>query len=189
MTRYRVVFFVVLIFFNPHAIAQDISKYLDDGGFSNGKNILRIGYDPINGILPIAFERSMNRKLSLECSAGLVSLKRQNIRYTENTLPIGSDGLGFNFSGSVIIYLKTFPERSYISFQPGFSIMSGKVFTDIVFFNYGYQHAIIGKWMISLDAGVGVRFYEYTSMFGGINYTDKEMRFLLPVSVRTGYLF
>jgi len=188
-TNYRIGFILILLLMRSTVFAQDISKYLDDGGFSTSTKIIKIGFDPINGELPLYFEHALGKHISLEWSAGLVSLQRQNWRYSENPLPIASKGLGYTFSGSMKIYLKSFPERSYIAFRPGISILSGKVYTDIVVFNYGYQRPILGKWLIAAEIGMGIRLFENTTMFGGIDYTDNESRFLIPVSIKTGYLF
>ncbi|MFZ4549588.1 MAG: hypothetical protein ACOYN4_19225 [Bacteroidales bacterium] len=188
-TIYCFGFIFVLLLSHFTVFSQDISKYLDDGGFSTSKKIIKIGFDPINGFLPILFEHALGKHISLEWSAGLVSLQRQNWLYSNNPLPIGSKGLGYTFSGSMKIFLKSFPERSYIAFKPGISIMSRKIYTDIVAFNYGYQRPIHGKWLVAGEIGIGVRLFKNTTMFGGIDYTDNESRFLIPVSIKTGYLF
>lgn len=188
-TNYRIGFILFLLLVRSIVFSQDISKYLDDGGFSTSTKIIKIGFDPINGELPLYFEHALGKHISLEWSSGLVWLQRQNWRYSENPLPIASKGLGYTFSGSLKIFLKSFPERAYIAFRPGISIMSGKIYTDIIAFNYGYQRPILGKWMVAGEIGMGVRLFENTTMFGGIDYTDNESRFLVPVSIKTGYLF
>jgi len=188
-TNYRIGFIFILLLMRSTVFSQDISKYLDDGGFSTSTKIIKIGFDPINGELPLCFEHALGKHISLEWSAGLVWLQRQNWRYSENPLPIASKGLGYTFSGSMKIYLKSFPERSYIAFRPGISILSGKIYTDLTAFNYGYQRPIHGKWLIAGEIGIGVRLFKNTTMFGGIDYTDNESRFLIPVSIKTGYLF
>ncbi len=188
-TIYKIGLLLILLSAQSTVFSQDISKYLDDGGFSSSTKIIKIGFDPINGELPLYFEHALGKHISLEWSAGLVSLQRQNWLYSNNPLPIASTGLEYTFSCSMKIYLESFPERMYIAFRPGLSIMSGKLFTDIAAFNYGYQRPIHGKWLIDAEIGIGVRRFKNTTMFGGIDYTDTESRFLIPVSIKTGYMF
>jgi hypothetical protein len=189
MTIRKIGFLFALLFSTLYAYSQDISKYLDDGGFSAGRMILKIGYDPINGVLPLQFEHALNRRFSVEWSAGLVSLKRQNKLYSEDPLPIAASGLGYSFSGCFKIWLHAFPERSYIGLRPGVTLMSGKTFNDLMYCNYGYQRAITGKWMVAIELGVGVRIFKNTKTYGDIDITDMDSRFIFPLTIKTGYMF
>jgi hypothetical protein len=189
MTLTKIAFVSLLIVFNLVTNAQDISKYLDDGGFSTGSKILKVSIDPLNGILPVLFEHRLNKKMSLEWGAGLVSIQRQNWRYSANPLPIASSGTGYMATGALKLYLHSFPERSYFALRTGLSKMSGKLFTDAASMNFGYQRPVVGKWMIDLEIGLGLRIFEYTTMYGAIAYTDKDTRLTIPVSIKTGYMF
>ena len=189
MTIHKIGFLFVLLFSSIYAYSQDISKYLDDGGFSAGRMILKTGYDPINGVLPVLFEHALNKRFSVEWEAGLVSLQRQNKLYSDNPLPIAASGLGYTFSGCLKIWLRAFPERSYVGLRPGVTLMSGKTFTDLMYLNYGYQRAITGKWMVALEMGVGVRLFKNTTTFGDIDFTDTDSRFLFRLTIKTGYMF
>jgi len=189
MTIRKIGFLFLLLFSTLYAYSQDISKYLDDGGFSAGRMILKIGYDPINGALPIMFEHALNRRFSVEWSAGLVSLQRQNKLYSGDPLPIAASGLGYSFSGCFKIWLSAFPERSYVGLRPGVTLMSGKTFTDLVYCNYGYQRAITGKCMLAIEMGIGVRLFKNTATYGDIDFTDTDTRFIFPLTIKTGYMF
>jgi hypothetical protein len=67
--------------------------------------------------------------------------------------------------------------------------MSKQRFTDIVFFNGGYQFLWDNRFVLDLEAGMGVRTFKYTTMMGAIPYTDKDSRFFMPVIIKAGYLF
>ena len=46
------------------AVSQDISKYLDDGTNSTTRQILSLGFDPINSSFPVTFERGIVENFS-----------------------------------------------------------------------------------------------------------------------------
>lgn len=180
---------IALLIINGCAFAQDISKYLQDDGFSTGKNLVKIGLDPLNGELPVTFEHALGNNVSLELHTGLLMLKYQDRLYPENQLPIDASGLGYTVSGAVKIYLKSFPERSYIAFRPGVSVMNGIIFTDIGLFNYGYQRAIVGKWILDFEMGFGLRLFKDNNIESEMEFSGTGFRIIFPVSIKTGYLF
>lgn len=177
-----------LLFVSLSNFSQDISKYLDDGGFSKGSKIVKIGYDPLNGVIPIYFEHALNKKFSLEWEAGLVSIKRQNWLYGYDPLPIDPDGLGFTASVGFRIYLRTFPEPFYCTLRSGITSMSGTLFTDAISCSLGYQVPIKGRWMVDMEAGFGIRVFK-DKMFEELDIIERDVRFTLPVSIKTGYMF
>lgn len=177
------------ISFSLFACSQDISGYLDDGGFSNGRVLVKAGIDPLCGTIPVFIEHYLNKRMSLEWEAGLVSLKRQTWLYAWDPLPIDASGTGFTASGALKLYLKTFPERHYFALRSGITRMSGMTFTDALSMNFGYQRPIIGKWMIDVEVGFGVRVFKDSTTIGEVTYTEKDSRILLPVSLKTGYMF
>ena len=185
----KIGFLTILCIIQVSTFAQDISKYLQDDGFSTGKNMVKIGLDPLNGELPIIFEHALGNNAALEIHTGLLFLKYQDRLYPENTLPIPASGLGYTVSGAAKIYLKSFPERSYIAFRPGISVMSGKLFADIAIFNYGYQRAIFGKWFLDFEMGFGLRLFKDTNPESEMEFSGTGFRIIFPVSIKTGYLF
>lgn len=170
-------------------LAQDVSKYFDDGGISTRSKIIKIGYDPLNGELPFIFEHTIIKRFTVEWGAGPVFLNRQTKRYSEDPLPIDNSGLGMTAWANFRLYLKGDYEKWHIGFQPKITFMDKKRFTDIVFFNGGYQLLMDNRFVLDLEAGMGVRVFEYTTMMGAIPYTDKDTRFFIPVIIKAGYLF
>jgi len=170
-------------------LAQDVSKYFDDGGISARSKIIKVGYDPLNGELPFIFEHTLIKRFTVEWGAGPVFLNRQTKRYSEDPLPIDNSGLGMTAWGKLRFYLTGDYEKWHIGFQPKITFMSKQRFTDIVFFNGGYQFLLDNRFVLDLEAGMGVRFFKYTTMMGAIPYTDKDTRFFIPVMIKAGYLF
>lgn len=169
--------------------AQDVSKYFADGGISTRSKIIKVGYDPVNGELPFMFEHTLTRRFTMEWGAGPVFLNRQTKRYSEDPLPIDKTGLGMTAWGELRFYLKGDYEKWHIGFQPKITWMSNKRFTDIVFFNAGYQFLFDNRFVLDLQTGMGVRAFKYTTMMGAIPYTDRDTRFFTPIAVKVGYLF
>jgi|GEM_PF-6333758 len=170
-------------------LAQDVSKYFDDGGISTRSKIIKVGYDPLNGELPFILEHTLTKRLTVEWGAGPVFLNRQTKRYSDDPLPIDKTGLGMTVWGELRFYLKGDYEKWHIGFQPKLTFMSNKTFTDIVFFNAGYQFLFSNRITLDLQAGMGVRSFKNTTMMGAIPYTDKDSRFYIPAIVKVGYLF
>jgi hypothetical protein len=111
--------------------SQDISGYLDDGIGSEGKNMLKIAYDPLNGELPLIFEHSFGRKFSLETGTGPVWIAMQNRFQKDDPLPIKQTGLGFTVWVRPKVYFRTYPERIYVSSYPKITVMDNKLFFDV----------------------------------------------------------
>jgi len=170
-------------------LAQDVSKYFNDGGISARSKIIKIGYDPLNGELPFIFEHTLTKRFTVEWGAGPVFLNRQTKRYSEEPLPIDKSGVGMTAWGNIKFYLKGDYEKWHIGFQPKMTFMSKQRFTDIVFFNAGYQFLFDNRFVLDLETGMGVRTFKYTTMMGAIPYTDRDTRFFFPVLIKAGYLF
>lgn len=170
------------------AQSQNISKYLNDGGASNSKLNLKIGFDPINGALPLIFEYGFSKKFSLELSAAPVSVKRQNWLYTEDPMPIGESGYGLAFSGTIKVFKHTFPERMYFGLQSGVSFFEEKTIYDFACVKIGYQRAIVRKWMLGFEAGFGFRYYKDNFIIAETVYPDNGTRFMVPVVIHTGFM-
>src|ERR1041384_6415120 len=153
-----------LIFITCNALlAQDVSKYFADGGISGRSKIIKVGYDPLNGELPFMLEHTLTKRLTMEWGAGPVFLNRQTKRYSEDPLPIDKTGLGITAWGELRFYLKGDYEKWHIGFQPKITLMSKKIFTDIVFFNAGHQFLFDSRIVLDLGAGMGVRAFKNTT--------------------------
>lgn len=180
--------FLVLSLSCINSQSQNISKYLDDGGVSNSKLILKIGFDPINGAIPLIFEYGFSKKFSLELSAAPVSVKRQNWLYTEDPMPIGESGYGLAFSGTIKVFKHTFPERMYFGLQSGVSFFEEKTIYDFACVKIGYQRAIVRKWMLGFEVGFGFRYYKDNFIIAETVYPDNGTRFMVPVVIHTGFM-
>jgi hypothetical protein len=169
--------------------SQDISGYLDDGFSTEGKNMLKIAFDPLNGELPLIFEHSFGRKFSLEAGIGPVWIAMQNRFQQDDPLPIKQNGVGFTAWVRPKIYFRTYPEKLYVSVYPKFTVMDKKLFFDVALMNIGYQRILLRRIVIAGEVGVGFRFYKNppgNSLDEGFGNTAHV---LLPVLLSLGYLF
>ena len=157
---------------------EDLSHYLDDGGIATSYRLFKVGYDPVNGEIPLIFEHRISRHISVEWGTGLVSLKRQSKLYEDIEK---SSGTGYNVWANLRVYLKGYYERFYMGFQPRINFLDGKTYTDIVFFNGGYQRPVYGRLVIDINAGMGVRSYKEENGRGSA--------FFIPVQFKIGYAF
>ncbi len=182
----------LLFFFastSPFLYSQDISRYLDDGFSTKGKNMLKIAIDPLNGELPVTFEHSFGSKFSLEVGTGPVWIDLQNRFYPDDPLQIKQTGVGFTAWVRPKVYFRTYPEKLYVSVYPKLTVMDKKLFFDVALMNFGYQRIILRRIVVSGEVGVGFRFYKNppgTIYDEGFDYTT---HFLLPVLISFGYLF
>jgi hypothetical protein len=169
--------------------AQGISKYLDDGGFTNKKNIIKIGFDPINNEIPLSYERGLGKHFGLELGGGIVSLNRQYNFYADNPYSIESTGLGYNGWIRIKGYPRFFPERVYWAFQGRLNNLSGYWFTDIIFGSVGYQRVVVGNWVLDGNLGFGVRLYKDHTVSAQYYGEDRASQFVVTLTIETGYLF
>ena len=169
--------------------SQDISGYLDDGIGSEGKNMLKIAFDPLNGELPLIFEHSFGRKFSLEAGAGPVWIAMQNRFQKDDPLPIKQTGFGFTAWVRPKVYFRTYPERIYVSVYPKFTVMDKKLFFDVALMNIGYQRILLNRIVIAAEVGAEFRFYKNSSGNSSVEGFDNPVHILFPVLVNIGYLF
>lgn len=182
------IFFILI--FNMVYAQEDVSKYFDDGGISEANKIIKVGYDPFNGEKLIMFEHEIIRNLSLEWGAGLISIERQNKRYSGDPIPdLPESGLGYTAWINPRVYLRGYYERLYIGIKPKLSIMNGKKYWDIVFFDLGYQIPIYNTWVIDLNAGLGVRFFKKSMVITTVEYIENDTRAYFPIQIKIGYAF
>jgi hypothetical protein len=169
--------------------SQDISSYLDDGVGSEGRNNIKIAFDPLNGELPLIFEHSFGRKFSLEVGSGPVWIAMQNRFQQDDPLPIKQTGVGFTIWVRPKVFFHTYPERLYVSAYPKLTVMDNKLFFDVAWMNFGYQRIILNRIVIGAEVGVGFRFFETSSGDISDEQFDNQVHFLLPVLINIGYLF
>ena len=169
--------------------SQDISGYLDDGIRSEGKNMLKIAFDPLNGELPLVFEHSFGRKFSLEAGAGPVWIAMQNRFQTEDPLPVEQSGVGFTAWVRPKLYFRSYPEKLYFSVYPKFTVMDKKLFFDVALINIGYQRILLRRIVIAGEVGAGFRFYKNPSGNSSTEDSGNTVHILFPVLLNLGYLF
>jgi hypothetical protein len=179
-----------LIAFSANA-QEDVSQYFDDGGISENNRIIKAGIDFFNGEFSILYEHELIRNMSVEASMGLISISRQNKRYENDPISeLPESGTGIFFAANLRLYLKEYYERWYIGFQPKFNIMGGKLYTDIIFFNGGYQMPLLKYMTLDFNLGMGVRTYKYTEEVTTIiSYEDRNSHFYIPATIKLGYTF
>ena len=178
---------LICITFTSFLYSQDISRYLDDGIGSAGKNMIKIGFDPLNGELPLIYEHSFGKKFSLEAGAGPVWIAMQNRYLIVDSLPIKQNGMGFTIWVRPKFYYRTYPERFYLSIYPKLTVMDQKLFFDVAG-TIGYQRILWNRVVIAAEAGVEVRFYKAASNFPGED-SETQMNLLFPILLNVGYLF
>lgn len=180
---------IFIVFAN--AQNEDVSQYFDDRGISEYSKLLKAGIDIYNGEFSVLYERELIRNMSIEASLGLVSISRQNKIYKNDPIrELPQSGTGLFFATNLRLYLKEYYERWYIGFQPKFNIMGGKLYTDIIFFNGGYQMPLMKKLTMDINIGMGVRTYKYTEeVTTVISYEDRNSHFYIPATIKLGYAF
>ncbi len=183
---------VILFLFMFNAKSQnDVSQYFDDGGISENSRIVKVGIDIFNGEYSILYETEFIRNMSVEASLGFVSISRQYKRYENDPIrELPESGTGLFFAANLRLYLKEYYERWYIGFQPKFNIMGGKLYTDFIFFNAGYQMPLLKNMTLDFNIGMGVRTYKYTEeVTTVISYEDRNSHFYIPATIKMGYTF
>ncbi len=183
---------IALLTFGIHLHAQDdVSKYFDDGGISENKRLIKAGIDLFNGEYSVLYEQELFRNMSIEAAMGLSSISRQRSLYNwDPNYDLPESGMGVFFAANIRLYLREYYEQWYIGFQPKFNIMGGKLMTDIVFFNGGYQLPIQKNLTLDFNIGMGVRTYKYTNEITSvITYEDRDSHFYIPATIKLGYTF
>ena len=189
MKQTRIIVIILFIFSCNTVLSQeDVSQYFDDGGIATASKLIKIGYDPINGELPLIFEHRLSESISVEWGSGLVFLKRQAKLYEDIQ---HSSAFGFNIWANLRIYLKGYYEQFYLGFQPRLNFLDSKTYTDIVFINCGYQRPINGKLVFDVNIGLGVRTYkEDNFIISTVVYEmGRTTAFYIPVEFKLGYAF
>lgn len=179
-----------LFAFNANS-QEDVSQYFNDGGISKKSRLIKAGIDFYNGEYSILYEHELIRNMSVEASLGLISISRQNKRYENDPISnLPESGTGLFFAANLRVYLNEYYERWYIGFQPKFNIMGGKLYTDIVFFNSGYQFLLQKNLTLDVNVGLGVRTYKYTEEVTTLlSYEDRNTHFYIPATIKLGYAF
>jgi hypothetical protein len=174
-----------LLFLSIFIKSQNISKYLDDGTKRTARSIISVGFDPVNGSLPIKFERRLAKNFAYVVAVAPLLIEKQS--WFDEYPSIKQTGIGFSASIRAKVYFKQFPERMYINLYPQITIMDGKVFTEPLV-SLGYQRVLFRTIVINADIGFGFRIFKDTC-FGVLEgETARGLIPYVPVSINIGYL-
>ncbi len=189
---------ILLLFTSLPAFSQsDATKYFDDGGISNRKKIIKLGFDPLNGEKLITFEKHIFDNGSFEYGLGVVDIGTQfrlfNKPDSERPIQIDSTGLGYTATIALKVYSEGFLSHFYICIQPKITVMSGNFLASFGP-QFGYQYLIKNRVTISAETGGSVRFYKPYKYTSGINsYTNQDKNitfgFYFPILIKAGILF
>lgn len=188
----KLLLFITLCVFTLNSRAQeDVSQYFEDGGVSEYDKLLKFGVDLFNGEYSVLYEQELFRNMSVEASIGVSSISRQSSLYNwDKRYDLPQSGTGVFFAANIRLYFREYYEQWYIGFQPKFNIMGGKLMTDIVFFNGGYQLPIQKNLTLDFNIGMGVRTYKYAEEVTSIiTYEDRDSHFYIPATIKLGYAF
>ncbi|MBC7451254.1 MAG: hypothetical protein H7259_07170 [Cytophagales bacterium] len=197
MNKKFVFIILLLIFSGKKALAQkdtikDISYYLDDGGISTNRDIIKVNIPSIiTGDLPFFYERVLSRSIGIEAGVGIL------LPYYVPEIPITfiSDVSVKNTDGGYSLYLQPkyyfthrAPEDIYIGMQVRrrtyFEDKISTVFTDLIL-NFGSQAHIKKNLIIDVSYGVGFRII--TDAEENLHNTIDGI--VMPVAVKLGYSF
>lgn len=187
---FSIVFFLLINFklsAQNDSIKDDLSKYFDDGGLSDGKNVVKIAATSlINGDLSFLYERVLNKSVGIELGIGLL-------------LPyyIGEIGIvGIEVTNPKFGYSLWFHPKYYLNRQATKSYYVGTQYTRRNYFQTNYSIILTD---IVLDAGgamiIGNRI-TLESFFGmGIHFNhniknDKILKIGLSyqLGIKIGYI-
>ncbi|WP_010664391.1 DUF3575 domain-containing protein [Marinilabilia salmonicolor] len=191
MKKTLLVFTVLSIFIVNCRAQEDISQYFDDDGISEYSKLVKIGIDLFNGEYSVLYEKEIIRNLSVEASMGLISISRQsNLHNYDPRYDLPQSGTGIFFAANIRLYLREYYEQWYIGVQPKLNIMGGKLMTDIVFFNGGYQLPLQKNLTLDINLGMGVRTYKYKEeVTSVITIEEGDSHFYFPAAIKLGYAF
>lgn len=200
--RYRILF-VITLFVSLVANAQynTISNYIDDGGRSTTKNLIKIDLpEYLRSNISIIWEHRFNSALSLQTGVGaLINGLIRPIyipRYNVNDKTM-NENLNNGFS---LIIAPTFYKEGFESFHLELPFKYHYYFGQAV--SYEFNCTVGRQWFLSrrisldIDLGIGIGFeksldgisYIYDSEINNVNYASSGMRLIFPFSIKFGYI-
>jgi hypothetical protein len=181
----KIFFSAFLLLLSILVKSQNISNYLDDGSNRTARHILSIGYDPVNGSLPVKFERRLS--VNFACVVAIEPFLIEKQRWFDDVSPIKPTGIGYSASIRAKFYYNEFPEKMSLNIYPQVSVMNGKVFTDALC-GIGYQRVVFRRIIINAELGFGFRFFKDTEDSIYQSEIESSMIPHFPVTVNIGYL-
>ena len=193
LLKFILLLFTSLIGLQSFAQKEDVSKYLDDGGISSSKNIVKINLSSTAmGDASVSFERVLANAFSLEAGVGKIMPY-----YVEGSFwEVIQNGYsnksfsGYSFTINPRFYKsKEAPEFGYVGIHLrrrniDYGDFSNNQITDLTI-NSGKQ-IILGKRIaFDIDSGIGLRTSLRTDNLG--SYSSRGIVFQL--NIKTGFLF
>lgn len=171
---------------------SSISYYLDDGGISTAKNVVKLNLAAIiYGEIPITYERALGDRFSLEVGIGL-QLPYYNSELTtiekEDEIKDPQSGFGIWIFPKYYLHAKA-PELNYIGIlyrRMEYQLKNEEVIYRDFTYNYGIQTYIHDRLVFDGSIGTGFRSTKYP------NQTTNEpdnWNLLVSIGLKLGYLF
>jgi len=173
--------------------SSENSYFLDDGGISNSKNLLKVNVlSIVNGDLPFYYERVLSKSFSVEIGAGILlpyylpELPRL-ITNNENEIVDPAGGYSLWIQPKYYIQGKS-PELRYFGLQfrkRNYNLKNGVIITYDLSFITGTQLIFAKRMALDLSIGLGIHSTNKneTDIFRFNNYLT------IPVAIKLGYLF
>ena len=170
---------------------QDVSYYLNDSGFSQRKNVIKLNLSSIvYGDLPIYYERALTNSLSVEVGAGIIlpyyfpelSLLDKEDNGVVN--PIGGTSIWIQ---PKIYYGGRAPENSYVSIQwrqRRYNLENNEITHTDITANFGYQLVLGKRFIIDYNTGIGFSMQKSKIDDGTEDFTGLSM----PIGIRLGII-
>ncbi|MFH2143964.1 MAG: hypothetical protein ABIJ97_16180 [Bacteroidota bacterium] len=169
---------------------EDISYYFDDGGISEGKNIVKLNVLAIiNGDLPVSYEKTLTNLFSIEVGVGLLLpyYFPEVPQVFEDETEIENPDFGYSLLVNPKFYLQhKAPELNYLGVQyrrRNYNLIDNTiVYTDITI-NCGLQLNFAKRFVVDYNVGLGYRFKK-----GGATNSYNISNVAIPVSIKLGYI-
>lgn len=193
---FSLLFSFLFLIINCNAQQDDnVSKYFEDGGISNSKNIAKIYVlSAITGDLAFGYERLISDRVAIEGSVGFL------LPYVIDPIPLtfkNDDVIQSRSTGSSMsLQIKLYPFDNVDNWYQGiqytnrsFTINENDIRQHLIVFNGGYQIRIEKHFL--LDFAVGLGFKVDKKVSGEFDPLEDEdnTELIVPLSFNIGYLF
>jgi len=206
----RIILFVLLLFFvtNIYSQQDSISEYLNDGGLSNYKNIIKTDITQIlQGNIQLIWEHDISGMFRIESGIGLLTSTFHkpilNALYRDGQELFYDEGLEeTKMNPGLSLYVS--PRLSIIKFPSFYSSCNlnlnyyfNQLLVGEVSFTFGNEINLSRKIILDINAGIGVDThwsfdsYYYSHKFMIFNGRDLDhpntISFFIPLNIKLGY--
>ncbi len=168
---------------------DDLDKYFEDGGLLGNRMAIKVGADPIEREYFATFEHKLFRTVTFRYFVSMIDYKGTHWRYGFEPLPnVPEEGFGHALGLSIKRHtLGTLFDRGFLSTGFRRTMLGEQVYWDFQFVGIGTHRQIYRRFMLELNAGVGMRFFREDR---GLWYDDDlDVRFYLPFQLGLGFSF